>query len=282
MIRNPHSGLTKYLNCVRLQFQSMLNDFVMPKEIHNHNQICGEIYYPGNRIGVLLVHSLSGTPYRLEFLAKALERANFTVLAPCLSGHGTDPANLMETHYSRWLEEVGASIVRLKAICEKVYIIGDSLGGGLGMVASLSNPVAGIVAMSTPIFYRRHRIWNMVFKTAGRFMEYYVKKDSGYKSYEKVPVKIIKEAYEFTNSDVKNAISEINVPIMVIQGKKDRIVHPRSAQYIFNNIATDKKELIWVNDGEHSLTTGSGKEKVFEEIINFINRQVKNTNGKAY
>ena len=70
--------------------------------------------------------------------------------------------------------------------------------------------------------------------------------------------------------------------MMVVQGKKDRIVHPRSAKYIFNNIATDKKELIWVNEGEHSLATGIGKEKVFEEIINFINRQVKNTNGKAH
>lgn len=254
----------------------------MTEEIHKHKQICGEIYYPGNRIGVLLVHSLSSTPYKLEFLAKALERANFTVLAPCLSGHGTDPANLMETHYSHWLEEVSASIVRLNAVCEKVYIIGDSLGGGLGMVASLSNPVAGIVTMSTPIFYRRHRIWNMVFKTAGRFMEYYVKKGSGYKSYQKVPVKIIKEAYEFTGNEVKTSISEINVPVMVIQGKKDPIVHPRSAQYIFNNINSSKKELIWVDKGEHSLTTGPEKEKVFEEIINFISRQMKNTNGKTH
>lgn len=254
----------------------------MSEEIHKYKQICGEIYYPGNRIGVLLVHSLSSTPHKLEFLAKSLERANFTVLAPCLSGHGTDSADLMETHYSHWLEEVNASIARLKAICEKVYIVGDSLGGGLGMVASLSNPVAGIVTMSTPIFYRRHRIWNIVFKTAGRMMEYYVKKDSGYKSYEKVPVRIIKEAYEFTNGDLRGAISQINVPVMVIQGKKDRIVHPRSAQYIFNNINTDKKELIWVDKGEHSLATGSEKEKIFEEIINFINRQVKNSNGKVH
>jgi len=282
LIQNPHSGLTKYSIYVRLQFQSMHNDFVMSNEIYNHNQLCSEIYYPGSRIGVLLIHSLSGTPHRLEFLAKALERANFTVLAPCLSGHGTDPANLMKTHYSHWLEEVKESIARLKAICEKVYIIGDSLGGGLGMVASLSNPVAGIVTMSTPVFYRRHMIWNMVFKTAGKVMEYYVKKESGYKSYQKVPVRIIKEAYDFTNHDLKEAISKINVPMMVVQGKKDRIVHPRSAKYIFNNIATDKKELIWVNEGEHSLATGSGKEKVFEEIINFINRQVKNTNGKAH
>lgn len=254
----------------------------MIAENFKHNQVCGEIYYPGSRIGVLLVHSLSSTPYKLEFLAKALERANFTVLAPCLSGHGTDPARLMETHYSHWLEEVDASIARLKAICEKVYIIGDSLGGGLGMVASLSNPVAGIVTMSTPIFYRRHRIWNMVFKTAGRFMEYYVKKDSGYKSYQKVPVRIIKEAYEFTRGEVTQSVPKVNAPVLVIQGKKDPIVHPRSAQYIYNNIAADKKELIWIKDGEHSLATGPEKEKIFEEIINFINRQVKNSNGKAH
>ena len=39
----------------------------MSEEIHKYKQICGEIYYPGNRIGVLLVHSLSSTPYKLEF-----------------------------------------------------------------------------------------------------------------------------------------------------------------------------------------------------------------------
>lgn len=254
----------------------------MTLEVNKRNQLCGEIYYPGNRIGVLLIHSLSGTPDKLEFLAKALERANFTVLAPCLSGHGTDPANLMETHCSRWLEEVKESITRLKAICEKVYIIGDSLGGGLGMVASLSSPVSGIVMMSTPVFYRRHRIGNIVFKTVGHFMEYYVKKDSSYKSYEKVPIKVIKEAYDFTRGEVTQAVSKVSAPVLIIQGQKDPIVHPRSAQYIFNHIAGNEKELIWIKDGEHSLATGSEKEKIFDEIINFINRQVKNTNGAVH
>lgn len=238
-----------------------------------------EIYYPGNKVGVLLLHSLSGTPQRLEFLAKALSRANFTVLAPCLSGHGTDPSRLFDAHYSQWLGEVNDSIKRLKAICEKVYIIGDSLGGGLGAVASLSNSVSGIITMSTPIIYRRHRLWNIVLKTIGRLMEFYVKKESGYKSYQKVPVKIIHQAYKFTNAEVKEAISKITVPVMIIQGEKDPIVHPKSAQYIFDNIKTDKKELIWVKDGEHSLATGGEREKIFNEIIEFINRQTKMSNG---
>lgn len=242
-------------------------------------KICNEIYYPGNRVGVLLLHSLSGTPQKLEFLAKALSRANFTVLAPCLSGHGTDPAHLFNAHYSQWLNEVNDSIKRLKAMCEKVYIIGDSLGGGLGIVASLTTPVSGIITMSTPIIYRRHRIWNIALKTIGRWMEYYVKKDSGYKSYKKVPIKTLNEAYRFTNHEVRGAISKVDAPIMIIQGKKDPIVHPKSAQYIFNHMKTNDKELVWIKDGEHSLATSGDREKIFSEIIDFINRQTKASNG---
>src|SRR3989337_1989475 len=77
-------------------------------------------------------------------------------------------------------------------------------------------------------------------------------------------MKIIKAAYDFTKGEVAKAVSKVNAPVLVIQGKKDRIVHPRSAQYIYDHIAGNKKELIWVEDGEHSLATGREKETIME------------------
>ena len=242
----------------------------------------GEIYLPGNRIGVLLLHGLSGTPQKLELLAKALSRSNFTVLAPCLSGHGTNPDDLLKTNHDQWLQEVNDSITRLKAICEKVYIVGDSLGGALGLVTSLSNPVSGIVTMATPIYYRRHRFWGLLLHTVGYVKSYYKKKSNGWYSYEKVPVSVLRDIYRFTDTKLKPAIPMVTVPIMVIQGKEDRVVNPDSAQYIFDHLVTSNKELIWVDEGRHSLATGEAREKVFEEIIQFLDHQSRLTNGSAH
>ena len=44
-------------------------------------------FFPGGRIGFLLVHGLAGTPAEMKILGKRLNRYGFTVLCPQLAGH---------------------------------------------------------------------------------------------------------------------------------------------------------------------------------------------------
>ena len=56
----------------------------------------GSIYVPGGRNGVLLVHSLGGSPIELKFVAHTLAQLGYTVYCPLLPGlaGGTDVSGL--------------------------------------------------------------------------------------------------------------------------------------------------------------------------------------------
>ena len=44
-------------------------------------------FFPGGRIGFLLVHGLAGTPAEKKILGQRLHRYGFAVLCPQLAGH---------------------------------------------------------------------------------------------------------------------------------------------------------------------------------------------------
>ena len=46
--------------------------------------------FAGGRIGVLLIHGLTGTPNEMRSVAAGLQRAGFTVAAVQLAGHCGD------------------------------------------------------------------------------------------------------------------------------------------------------------------------------------------------
>ena len=56
----------------------------------------GSIFVPGGRNGVLLVHSLGGSPIELKFVAHTLAQLGYTVYCPLLPGlaGGTDVSGL--------------------------------------------------------------------------------------------------------------------------------------------------------------------------------------------
>src|SRR5688572_22303919 len=48
-------------------------------------------YIRGNRVGVLLLHGLAGTPAEMRYVANGMARAGYTVHCPQLAGHcGTE------------------------------------------------------------------------------------------------------------------------------------------------------------------------------------------------
>lgn len=63
-------------------------------------------FFPGGRIGFLLVHGLAGTPAEMKILGKRLNRYGFTVLCPQLAGHCASEEELITTCWSDWSRSV--------------------------------------------------------------------------------------------------------------------------------------------------------------------------------
>jgi alpha-beta hydrolase superfamily lysophospholipase len=94
-----------------------------------------EFTAPEPRIGVLLLHGLSDSPYSLRSLGLRLHEAGAWVVGLRLPGHGTAPSGLVTV---RWQDMAAAAKLALRHLQAQVgnrplYIVGYSTGGALAV-----------------------------------------------------------------------------------------------------------------------------------------------------
>jgi len=114
----------------------------------------GSIFVPGGRRGVLLVHSLGGSPIELKFIAQALGQSGFTVYCPLLPGlaGGTDVSGL--SSWRDWYAALEAAHDELSQHCDTMIVGGVSAGTMLALRLAALRPerVQGLMLFSPTIW----------------------------------------------------------------------------------------------------------------------------------
>jgi carboxylesterase len=90
-------------------------------------------FWPGGRVGVLLIHGLGGTPVELRFVAQALARAGNTVYSCQLAGHCGTPEELRRSTWHEWYTSVEEAHDKLRENCDVIVAGGLSMGGILAL-----------------------------------------------------------------------------------------------------------------------------------------------------
>ena len=113
----------------------------------------GESFFmKGGSSGVLLIHGFTGLPAELFLLGEFLNRKGYTVLCMRLAGHGTNEDDLMRTNKGDWFNSVLDGFYILRGACEKIFVVGHSMGGLLTLKLSSERDVSKIVTLAAPIF----------------------------------------------------------------------------------------------------------------------------------
>ncbi len=111
-------------------------------------------YHPKNADGkfangVLLVHGLSDSPYRMRQIGNHLRDKGFLVRAILLPGDGTVPGDLISVKYEEWIKAVRYGVQRTAPRVERFFVAGFSTGGALGVYHSLvSDDIQGLLLFS--------------------------------------------------------------------------------------------------------------------------------------
>ena len=237
-----------------------------------------------SEIGVLLLHGFTSSPCRFEELAAFLSDEGFSVYAPLIAGHGTTAEDLMRTSPDDWTSSVIAAYWKLKQTTNRVVVVGASFGANLAfwLEQEISDNLAGIISLSAPVFLRFQNFIKFRYWTYGRFKTYYRKPswanwtDSIDRKddivYPIIPIKSLKDFLDFVNKDTILHLPNVKAPILIAQSVSDPLLRAQSAQYIFNTVGSEAKELHWFKIRRHNLICHDTKEELFEKIYDFIKK----------
>ena len=114
----------------------------------------GSYKIPGGRLGVLLVHSLGGTPDELRYLAQSFGREGYTVNCPFIPGMtaGTDISGI--STYEDWYAGLETAYREMAETCDTIYVGGLSAGAVLSLQLAASQPdkIGGVILLAPTLW----------------------------------------------------------------------------------------------------------------------------------
>jgi carboxylesterase len=226
----------------------------------------------------LLIHGFTSAPSEMRGLARYLEARDIATSIPTLPGHGTSPEDLQGKTWQDWYAAVSSELDNLRAQYSKVYLVGLSLGGALALYAAYrrGNELAGIVAMSAPIYFPRGLA--PLLKRLRRRLPYMGKPFRDiqdprarllHEGYMRAPIDAIASVVEFSGI-VRACLPQIRVPALIIYARRDHVVHPLNSRYIYARIGSPNKRLVALNRGFHIVTVDKDRQKVYASVYDFL------------
>lgn len=222
--------------------------------------------------GVLLIHGFTGSPSEMSLLAKHLHNKDYTVYSVRLPGHSTTVEDLACTNYRHWISAVEDAYYSLDNMCDRVSVVGMSMGGLLALNLAHDFPIHKAVSLATPIHIKDKRL--PFIALYGLFNKYVDKKERVYDldvhiRYNKMPVSSVGEMVKLIKH-VKPLLPAIQTPCLVMQSAVEHTLQPDSAEYIHNNLGSKDKQLVWKYHSGHLLVLDKEREIVFQDIAEFL------------
>jgi carboxylesterase len=248
-------------------------------------------YHAGDRTGVLLLHGFGGSPAEVQPLAESLAVNGHTVSAPLLPGHGTTPRDFAVTTNPQYLAAVRQELDCLRQQCDRVYVIGFSMGGLLAIQLEQEFALDGLVLMSAPIQPWHDRAdfhWLKRAAESGAKINLFVPtfgiptliqsvrrergndpSDGIEPTYAAYPAASCLEVLELIEQ-VKPELPAVATPTLILHSRDDYVSAPSSAQYLYEHLGSREKRLVYLDRSAHVIALGPERERIQELVGRFV------------
>jgi carboxylesterase len=234
----------------------------------------------GGPIGCLLIHGFTGAAVEMRPMGEYLAGRGLTVSAPLLPGHGTTPEDLNRTTWQDWYGHVEGAFAGLRGKCERVFVVGFSLGSLLALHLAAHHDMAGLAVLSPALLVRD---WRIRLVPLLRYVIKSMPKDpdpqhsdmtdkeavKGFWSYDLYPVPAAYQVY-LLQKVVRPELGRIRTPALVIYATGDMSIHPRSGPTLYNKIGSPDKEQLVLHNSGHGIVLDAEREVVFEKTYAWI------------
>jgi carboxylesterase len=237
---------------------------------------CEPFSSEGGPLGVLVLHGFTGNPASMRSIAERVALAGYTVELPRLPGHGTSLDDMMTTTWTDWSGAALEAFDVLHDKCDKVAVVGLSMGGSLtAYVAQSRSDVAGCVFI------------NPLVKSPGPEMDEGLGlaleagietvdsigsdiKKAGVKevSYDATPLRCVVSLFEGVKA-VEANLSKITAPSLLLSSRVDGVVSTDNGDTLVAH-SSGPVERIWLEDSYHVATIDNDQELVESATLEFL------------
>jgi carboxylesterase len=230
----------------------------------------------------LLIHGFTGTPKEMRWMGEFLNEHGYTCLGIRLTGHATDPEDMIRSNWTDWTASVEDGYSLLRSFTDNIFLVGLSMGAVLSLLMSTRLDVMGVVSMSAPYKLPDDprlrkidwiaRIVAYMPKNGGDASWFDKEAWKGHISYPENPVRSIGQLNKLLG-EMRAALPKIHVPVSLVHSRDDKYVPPENMEMIYNDLvnALDKTKLYITGSG-HVVTRDAARRQVFESALEFLRR----------
>jgi len=235
---------------------------------------------------VLLIHGFTGLPYEMREYGEFLASRGFRVYAPLLPGHGSCKEEMIKTGRADWVRGVEEGLRLLQDEgAENVFVSGLSMGGTLTLFLGEKHPeVRGLLPVCAPAYLSDWRL-RFLLPVVRRFTKYYSENLSDIldksvldnpvarehrRRYDRIPLPCVAELLQLVR-ETREGLSMVKQPILIAQARRDRVVPPGNADYIYGSVSSSVKRVLWLENSGHVATMDFGKHVLFRGAAEFFN-----------
>ncbi|WP_248925560.1 alpha/beta hydrolase [Paenibacillus hamazuiensis] len=215
------------------------------------------------QVPCLLLHGFTGGPFEVEPMARYLESFGCACRTPTLPGHDPELKGLKDARWHEWIQAASGEAEYLERQYGTFDLVGFSMGGLIAAYLANRFAVRRLVLLNAAAIY----------VSPGRFVRELAERTrtwkwSDWSKAKRTPLKATGQFLRLAR-ELRPEFSLVTVPTLVVQGGLDPIVHPRSAQYIFNRLAGEKK-LVTFPESKHMICLEPEAERLFELVHQFF------------
>jgi carboxylesterase len=238
-------------------------------------------FFPGGATGCLLVHGFTGAPKEMRWLGEYLAKQGHSVLGVRLAGHATRPEDMIRNRWPDWLACVEDGWHLLSGTCDRIFVIGLSMGGMLALrIAAVRQP-AGLVVIATPHHMPDDPRLRFI-KLISRVKPFFPKGPPGWYdqeayeehiSYPGDPTRGYAEVRDLA-AEVQASLPQVRAPALLIYSRDDQTVRAEDGhmQAIQAGLGSQQIETMWVEGSGHVITEDAQRMRAFQAIGDFIAR----------
>jgi carboxylesterase len=240
------------------------------------------------RVGALLIHGFTGSPFEVRLLGESLAGAGHAVEGPLLAGHGGTTADLARSRWPDWLASAEAALDRLRGRAEKLVICGLSMGAlvTLELARRRAAELSCIAALSPALFLgdasvrfvnfsrRVPLIQRIAFpKIAGSDLaDPEMRRINGVaQGAAWMSVAALTSMVEL-GEEVRSHLHEIRLPILLAHSRRDHTVPFACMEAVAQGVSTPRSHVrqLILERSYHVITLDLEREIVFKAVAEHI------------